>query len=147
MAMSSPRVTWALTALVMLAGTRARAQSADVFVPDTLGANFDSDHPGTAGADAFDYLVGEWTFRFQTRRQDGSFTASRTGRWKSWKSHDGLMVEDEWSLDPPNGTARRTTLTYRAWTPARKLCEIVGVVPGEGRFEPGIAWARATSGC
>jgi hypothetical protein len=51
-----------------------------------------------------------------------------------------LLVEDEWALEPSPGATRRVTLTYRAWNPHRKLWEIVGVVPGAGQFEPGVAW-------
>ncbi len=140
MKLSYRRAGCALAALVAVAGSRAGAQSTDVPVPDTLGASFDADHPGTAALDAFDYLIGEWSFRFQTRKQDGSYNPPRPGTWKTWKSHDGLLVEDEWAVDPPPGAPRRVTLTYRAWNPRRQLWEIVGVVPGEGSFEPGIAW-------
>jgi len=116
------------------------AQSDNVPTPDTLGANFDADSTGVANPDAFDFLVGEWAFRFQTRRDDGTWNTPRNGHWKVWKSYDGTMVQDEWSLDPVGSAARRMTVTYRAWNPDRKLWEMVGVVPGQGRFEPGLAW-------
>jgi hypothetical protein len=118
----------------------AHAQVADVPVPDTLGANFDADKPGTAGPDAFDFLVGEWNFRFQSRGQNNAFNPARNGHWKVWKSHAGMMVEDEWSQEPAPGRPRSVTVTYRAWNPGRKLWEMSGVVPGVGRFEPGLAW-------
>jgi hypothetical protein len=120
------------------------AQSGDVPRPDTLGANFDITTPGTGGPDLFDYLVGEWTFRFQTRREDGTYNPPRSGHWKTWKSHDGRMVEDEWSIDQPADGPRRMTITYRAWNPERRLWEIVGVVPGVGSFDPGIAWGSGS---
>jgi hypothetical protein len=123
-----------------LAGSTVAAQTGAVPAPDTLGANFDPSEPGTAGPDAFDFLIGEWNFRFQSRRGDGSYNAPRLGHWKVWKSHGGLVVEDEWRLEPNDGDSNRVTLTYRAWNPERKLWEMTGVVPGEGSFEPGLAW-------
>ena len=127
-----------LFCILSLPPSSVRAQ--DVPAPDTLGANFDISTPGTGGPDLFDYLVGEWDFRFQTRRDNGAWNPARPGHWKTWKSHDGLMVEDEWSVTPPPGQPRRVTVTYRAWNPERRLWEIMGVVPGAGRFEPGLAW-------
>ena len=129
-----------LLVAVLALPARAYAQGANVPVRDTLGANFDADHPGTAGPDLFDYLVGEWDFRFQTRNQNGALNPARNGHWRAWKSHDNQMVEDEWVLEPPPGQPRRTTISYRAWNPQRHLWEMVGVVPGVGTFDPGIAW-------
>lgn len=126
--------------LAALSACVATARAQNVPAPDTLGANFDIEHPGTGGPDLFDYLVGEWNFRFQSRDDNGGWERPRNGHWKTWKSHDGLMVEDEWDAEPPPGRPHRLTITYRAWNPERHLWEIVGVVPGEGRFDPGIAW-------
>lgn len=137
---SAPITAVLLFGLVAFHPGSARAQTGDVPAPDSLGANFDPDTPGTANPDAFDFLVGEWNFRFQTRREDGSYNPPRNGHWKVWKSHEGLMVEDEWSLEPVGNNPRRVTVTYRAWNPERKLWEMTGVVPGQGRFEPGLAW-------
>jgi hypothetical protein len=143
--MQGTRVGWfeaapAFLVMTLLSGAPLAAQVADVPAPDTLGANFDISRPGTADADAFDFLIGEWNFRFQSRRGDGTYNPSRPGHWRVWKSHNGSMVEDEWSLEPTDTSTRRVTLTYRAWNPERKLWEMTGVVPGEGSFEPGLAW-------
>jgi len=130
----------ALVVAAVLWVTPLRAQSDNVPAPDTLGANFDIEHPGTTTADAYDYLIGEWNFRFQTRREDGSFNPPRSGHWRVWKSHDGLMVEDEWIIDPPPGQPPRITVTYRAWNPQSRRWEIAGVVPGVGSFDTGTTW-------
>jgi len=137
--MRGMRVT--MVAVILAVGvTRLQAQTDNVPVPDTLGANFDIEHPGTTTPDAYDYLIGEWSFRFQARRQDGSFDPQRNGHWRVWKSHDGLIVEDEWMVEPPPGQPRRITLTYRAWNPESRRWEIAGVVPGEGSFDVGTTW-------
>ena len=125
-------------ALLLVTAATGRAQN--VPLADSLGANFDTEHPGTAGPDLFDYLVGEWSFRFQTINQNGVLGPARNGHWRAWKSHDGMMVEDEWIVDPPPGQPPRITISYRAWNPQRHLWEMVGVVPGQGTFDPGIAW-------
>jgi hypothetical protein len=130
--------------MIMLCVAARRVAAQDVPLPDTLGANFDITTPGTGGPDLFDYLVGEWDFRFQTREDGGRLTPARRGHWKTWKSHDGLMVEDEWAVEPPPGQPRRLTVTYRAYNPQRRLWEIMGIVPGVGRFEPGLAWGSGS---
>jgi hypothetical protein len=128
-----------LAFMLILTASSARAQSGDIPVADTLGANF-TDTTGTAGPDAFDYLIGEWTFRFQTRNQNGAFNPPRNGEWKAWKSYDNMVVEDTWSLDPAPGQARRTTVSIRAYNPREHRWEMMGLVPGVGDFDPGRAW-------
>ncbi len=89
-------IIWSVGLAVLLVVAPAQAQTANIPVPDTLGANF-ADTTDTATADAFAYLIGEWDFRFQTRRQDGT--------WRADGSSDGGRT---WTRDVSRMEATRT---------------------------------------
>jgi len=128
-------------ALVAAATLPATAQVADVPSPDTLGANFKHDSVGTSTPTDFDFLDGTWNIRFQSRRSPSEFNPARAGTWSAHRTHDGLVIEDEFSLVNPDGS-RTLTLTYRVYNKARKTWEIAGVAAKQGSpWAPGVSWS------
>jgi hypothetical protein len=116
-----------------------------VTFPDTLGANFaiaDS-AAGTGTAADFDFLVGLWTFRFQTRRPDGAFNPAFTGHWTAAKKRvaNGFL-EDHWRPDNRTASAENGTWTYRVFNPQRKVWEMQGVGSEAGAWAPGLCWSN-----
>jgi hypothetical protein len=128
-------------ALVAAATLPANAQVPDVTAPDTLGANFKHDSVGTSTPTDFDFLDGKWNIRFQSRRSPTEFNPARAGTWSAHRTHDGLVIEDEFSLVKPDGS-RTLTLTYRVYNKARKTWEIAGVAAKQGSpWAPGVSWS------
>src|SRR5688500_5198708 len=97
-------------ALVAAATLPAIAQVPDVPAPDTLGANFKHDSVGTSTPTDFDFLDGTWNIRFQSRKSPTGFNPARAGTWSAHRTHDGLVIEDEFSLVTADGS-RTLTLT------------------------------------
>jgi len=118
----------------------------DVPTPDTLGANFRHDSVGTATPTDFDFLDGTWNIRFQSRKSTPSleFNPARAGTWSARRIHDGLVIEDKFSLINPNNGSRSFTLTYRVYNQERKTWEITGADVKQGSpWAPGVSWADA----
>ena len=110
--------------------------------PDTLGAAFDDQHPGTATPTDWEFLVGRWDFRYQQRTPTtGQFGPVRTGVWTAGPSHGGAIMEDEFALDAPATGARNATVTYRIFDSAKHLWAIEGVGTSRGVWQPGQAWS------
>jgi len=131
-----------LFALALLGATRAAAQLPDVPAPDTLGANFRHDSVGTSTPTDFDFLDGKWNIRFQSRKSATEFNPAVAGTWSAQRTHDGLVIEDEFSLINPNDGSRSLTLTYRVYNKARKTWEIAGVSAKNGSpWAPGVSWS------
>src|SRR6187431_2490118 len=97
-----------LSALLASAAAPAAAQVTDVPAPDTLGANFKHDSVGTSTPTDFDFLDGKWNIRFQSRRSPTEFNPARAGTWSAHRTHDGLVIEDEFSLVNPDGSRTLT---------------------------------------
>lgn len=115
-------------------------------LPDTLGANFavTDSLTGTSGPADYDFLVGTWSFTFQARRRDGSFTPAFTGHWVFTKKEtggEGVLIEDHWRPDNPKSTWDAGTWTYRAYNPERQLWEMRGVNTNVGSWQPGLMWS------
>jgi hypothetical protein len=130
--------------VVVLASASARlgAQLPDVPTPDTLGANFRHDSVGTSTPTDFDFLDGKWNIRFQSRRSATEFNPAVAGTWTGRRTHDGLVLEDEFSLINPKDGGRSLTLTYRVYNTARKTWEIAGVAAKQGSpWAPGVSWS------
>ncbi len=128
-------------ALALGGATRAAAQLPDVPTPDTLGANFRHDSVGTSTPTDFDFLDGKWNIRFQSRKSATEFSPAVAGTWSAHRTHDGLVIEDEFSLVNPNDGSRSLTLTYRVYYKARKTWEIAGVSAKNGSpWAPGVSW-------
>ena len=128
-------------ALVAAATLPAIAQVPDVPAPDTLGANFKHDSVGTSTPTDFDFLDGTWNIRFQSRKSPTGFNPARAGTWSAHRTHDGLVIEDEFSLVTADGS-RTLTLTYRVYNKARKTWEIAGVAAKQGSpWAPGVSWS------
>jgi hypothetical protein len=131
-----------LFALVATPAASTVAQIKDVPTPDTLGANFRHDSVGTATPTDFDFLDGKWNIRFQSRKSPTEFAPARAGTWSAHRTHDGLVIEDEFSLINPNDGSRSLTLTYRVYNKARKTWEIAGVSAKQGSpWAPGVCWS------
>lgn len=129
-------------ALASLGATRVAAQLPDVPAPDTLGANFRHDSVGTSTPTDFDFLDGKWNIRFQSRKSATEFNPAVGGTWSAHRTHDGLVIEDEFSLINPNDGSRSLTLTYRVYNKARKTWEIAGVSAKNGSpWAPGVSWS------
>jgi len=129
-------------ALALLGATRAAAQRPDVPTPDTLGANFRHDSVGTSTPTDFDFLDGKWNIRFQSRKSATEFNPAVAGTWSARRTHDGLVIEDEFSLINPNDGSRSLTLTYRVYNKARKTWEIAGTSAKQGTpWAPGTSWS------
>src|SRR5215216_4062696 len=90
--------------LLSLVATRSFAQNQQnapraIQLPDTMGANFSVSDSATATSLAtdYDFLIGVWEFRFQSRRRDGSFTPPFNGHWffnKKETADKGVLIED-----------------------------------------------------
>jgi hypothetical protein len=141
------RATVATVATVVLLAAPLAAQPAarrlpDVPAPDTLGANFRHDSVGTAGPNDFDLLEGRWEIRFQTRRSATEFNPPVAGTWTGRRSHDGLVLEDDFSLVNAGDGSRSLTVTYRVYNRERKTWEIVGTSAKNGNpWAPGTSWS------
>ena len=110
--------------------------------PDTLGANFRHDSVGTSTPTDFDFLDGKWNIRFQARKSATEFNPAVAGTWSAHRTHDGLVIEDEFSLINPKDGSRSLTLTYRVYNKARKTWEIAGVSAKQGSpWAPGVSWS------
>ena len=131
-----------LAALLASAAAPVAAQLPDVPTPDTLGANFRHDSVGTSTATDFDFLDGSWNIRFQSRKSPTEFSPARVGTWSAHRTHNGLVIEDEFSLVSPSDGSRSLTLTYRVYNPTRKTWEIAGVSASQGTpWAPGVSWS------
>jgi hypothetical protein len=131
-----------LSALLASAAAPAAAQVPDVPAPDTLGANFRHDSVGTSTPTDFDFLDGKWNIRFQSRKSPTAFNPAVAGTWSAHRTHDGLVIEDEFSLTNPNDGSRSLTLTYRVYNKARKTWEIAGTSAKQGTpWAPGTSWS------
>jgi hypothetical protein len=127
-------------------GQELRAQRAVVPRPDTLGAQFDDQHPVPTTAGAWDFLLGSWRLRYQQRDPaTGDYGPVVTGTWSAARTHDGAIVEDEFALIRPGTGRRGSTVTYRVFSPAKQLWSIQGVATGRGVWQPGIAWSDSTA--
>jgi hypothetical protein len=121
-----------------------RAQVRDVPTPDTLGANFKHDSIGTSTPTDFDFLDGKWNIRFQARKSATEFNPAQAGTWSAHRTHDGLVIEDEFSLINASNGSRSLTLTYRVYNKQRKTWEIAGTSAKNGSpWAPGVSWADA----
>lgn len=138
---------------LLLASTVATAASAQttsapraIALPDTLGTRITlADSATRTGTTSdFDFLVGTWEFRFQTRRPDGTFNPSWTGHWfASKKTSPNPFIEDHFRPDNPTVTYDVGTWTYRIFNPSRKLWEMEGVDSNSGAWSPGLCWSDA----
>jgi hypothetical protein len=126
---------------VAAAASPTRAQVRDVPTSDTLGANFRHDSVGTATPTDFDFLDGKWNIRFQSRSSPTAFGPARAGTWSAHRTHDGLLIEDEFSLINADGS-RTLTMTYRVYNKARKTWEIAGTGAKQGTpWATGVCWS------
>src|SRR4051812_23836898 len=83
--------------------------------PDTTGANFDAAKPGTATPADFDFLIGQWRFRLQARDPKTlAYGPVQHGTWTAAKTHEGLIVEDQFSTDLADGS-HSLLMTYRVY--------------------------------
>ena len=115
-------------------------------LPDTLGANFPVTDTLTGKSEPgdYDFLVGTWSFTFQSRNRDGAFTAPFTGHWvftRKQTDGQGVLLEDHWRPDDPSSTWEAGTWTYRAFNPTRKLWEMEGINTNNGAWQPGLMWS------
>jgi hypothetical protein len=119
-------------------------------LPDTMGANFSVADSATATSLStdYDFLIGTWSFKFQARRRDGSFSPPFTGHWVFTKKEtggQGVLIEDHWRPDDPTSTWDAGTWTYRAYNPERKIWEMQGINTNVGAFQPGLMWRAGDS--
>jgi len=140
----------ALLAVVTVTSAAAQNQPSvprAIQLPDTLGANFavsDTLTGKSAPAD-YDFLIGTWSFKFQSRRRDGGFTPAFTGHWvfsKKETGGQGVLLEDHWRPDDPASTWEAGTWTYRAFNPERKLWEMEGINTNSGAWQAGLMWSE-----
>src|SRR5690348_12974807 len=136
------RLSPIIAVLACAAAASARAQVPDVPTPDSLGANFRHDSIGTSTPTDFDFLDGKWNIRFQGRKSPTEFAPAQAGTWSAHRTHDGLVIEDEFSLINPSNGSRSLTLTYRVYNKQRKTWEIAGTSAKNGSpWAPGVSWA------
>jgi hypothetical protein len=119
-------------------------------LPDTMGANFSVADSATATSLStdYDFLIGTWSFKFQARRRDGSFSPPFTGHWVFTKKEtggQGVLIEDHWRPDDPTSTWDAGTWTYRAYNSERKIWEMQGINTNVGAFQPGLMWRAGDS--
>ena len=137
-----------LSALLALAAPAQDAAPVPraIALPDTMGANFPVTDTltGQSGSADYDFLIGAWSFTFQSRSEDGSFTPAFTGHWvftKKQTGGQGTLIEDHWRPDEPSSTWDAGTWTYRAYNPDRKLWEMQGINTNRGAWQPGLMWS------
>lgn len=119
----------------------------EIPLPDTLGASFSiADSAAKMGqATDYDFLVGTWTFRFQSRQPDGTFLAPFAGHWTFDKKPGGGLVEDRWRPDNPSIPMGVSLYTYRTFDPDGKVWFMLGTHANGGAVQPGLTWSDATS--
>lgn len=131
----------ALGALCTVPLSAVSAQRVELPRPDTLGANFDASRPGHGTPADYDFLIGTWQFRFQARNpQTLAYTPVVTGTWTASRTHDGLVVEDEF-VTPAREGGRGLTQTYRVFNPADSTWQIQGVSVRGRVWQPGVSWS------
>ena len=119
----------------------------EIPLPDTLGANFSiADSAKAAGTLAdYDAMIGTWEFRFQSRRQDGSYAPAFTGHWTFEKKPGGGLIEDRWRRDNPSIPMAQSLYTYRTFDPKRRVWQMIGSSSNGGEIQPGLTWGDDTS--
>ena len=119
----------------------------EIPLPDTLGANFAiADSAKAAGTLAdYDALIGTWEFRFQPRREDGSYWAAFSGHWTFEKKPGGGLIEDRWRPDDPSLPMAQSLYTYRTFDPKRGVWQMIGSSSNGGAIQPGLTWSEGTS--
>jgi len=135
-----------LSAASLAAQNQQQGVARAIPLPDTLGANFSVADSATASSSPadYDFLIGTWQFRFQQRRQDGSFAPPFTGHWvfsKKQTGGNGVLIEDHFRPDNPGATWDAGTWTYRAFNPERKIWEMEGINTNVGAWQPGLMWS------
>ena len=139
-----------VTALAVLGAVVATPlgaqQRVEISRPDTLGANYDATKIGTGTPTDYDFLIGTWNYRFQSRKQESpaDYSPARPGRWTFAKTHDGFVVDDEFRTQNPDGS-RTLTVTYRVFNAEKKVWLIQGTGTRRGVWAPGIGWSDGTS--
>lgn len=87
----------------------------------------------------FDYLLGDWEFVRTRHSPDGTKNEAR-GYWSARRSADGAIITDEYRLLAPDGSTQYVSTTVRAYSAAERRWNLIGVEPGQGYMQPGIAW-------
>jgi|SRR5207253_2620737 len=126
-------------ALAVAQNTRA------ITLPDTLGANFPVADTLTATSQPgdYDFLIGTWRFKFQSRNRQGQFQQPFTGLWvfeKKQTGGNGTLIEDHFRPDDNSTPWDAGTWTYRAYNPQRKIWEMQGINTYVGSWQPGWMW-------
>ena len=130
----------ALVGVILSAGVMLCAQGQDIALGDSRGASFAFDSVGVGTASDYDGLIGDWNIHFQSKISEKDYGPARSGTWTFKKSHDGYMVEDEFSLVSPKTGSRSLTLTYRVFNSKKHVWEIEGVDRGGDSWLPGTTW-------
>jgi hypothetical protein len=114
----------------------------DIPRPDTLGANFDAAKPGTGTPADFDFLIGQWRYRIQARDPNTlAYGPVQRGIWTAAKTHEGLIVEDQFSTELADGT-HSVLMTYRVYDTVNHNWSIQGISARRGTpWQPGTAWS------
>ena len=123
------------------AGPAKAQQRVEITRSDTLGANFDATNVGTGTPSDFDFLIGTWNYRFQSRKLTNptEYGPARPGIWTFAKTHDAFMVEDEFRTQNQDGS-RTLTMTYRVFNAEKKVWYIQGIGL-RSVWAPGVAWS------
>ena len=145
-----PRHSLAAAMILVVAASSAAAQNQTapraIHLPDTLGANFNVNDTLTGKSEPgdYDFLLGTWSFTFQSRNQDGTFSPPFPGHWvfsKKQTGGQGVLIEDHFRPDNASSTWEAGTWTYRAYNPQRKLWEMEGINTNNGAWQPGLMWS------
>jgi hypothetical protein len=136
-------VAIAIVVVATKTSTTSAQSKREIPLPDTLGANFDvADSASKSGAPTdYDALIGFWAFRFQNRNADGSFSPAFPGHWSFDKKPGGLLIEDRWRHDDASVPMGVGTYTYRSYSPARKIWQMLGTTSTGGEFALGLTWS------
>ncbi len=121
------------------------ADTREIPLPDTLGANFAiADSATKTGTEAdYDTFVGTWQFRFQNRNTNGSFSPAFRGHWSFEKMPGGHLIEDHWRADNPGAPMGVSTYTYRVFDPGTNRWFMMGTNSSVGEVELGTTWSAA----
>jgi hypothetical protein len=112
-------------------------------LPDTMGANFDiADTTRAVGTlSDYDFALGFWHFRFQSRRPDGTWWAPFPGHWRFERRPGGMLIVDSFRGDDPEASQSSGTFTVRSFHPQRKVWQMLGTNAAGAEFAIGMTWS------
>lgn len=128
--------------VALSAAPRAIAQRS---APVRAAFEFPETADKTGSLSDYDLLIGTWTFKFQTRRPDGTFNDAIAGHWTFEKKPGGALIEDRYRPDDPSLPMGVSLYTYRVFDSERKQWQVIGTSSNGGAVQLGVSWSDSGS--